>query len=187
MTALKALAVCGSLRKDSYNLKLLHTAQKIAREAGLTVSEADLKALDLPVYNYDLEAAEFPGRVKETAEMVKSSDVLLLASPEYNYSVSGALKNAIDWVSRSKPNPFNGKVAAIFGASTGPFGTVRGQNQLRQILTTVNVLVLPQPQVFVPLADTAFEDDGTLKNKATEQQLKDLLFKTFEFAEKMKR
>jgi len=179
---MRALAICGSLRKDSYNLKLLKLALKAAAEAGVETVTADLKELNLPMYDFDIETAGYPASVSRLAEMVKSSDVLLIASPEYNYSVSGALKNAIDWVSRVKPNPFSGKAAAIFGASPGPFGTVRGQNQLRQILTTVNVTALPQPQVLVMQAAEAFEADGSLKNKIAERNLQDLISKTLELA-----
>jgi chromate reductase len=186
MENIRVLAVCGSLRKGSYNLKLMGVAVKAALAAGVKVTEVDLKALGLPVYDGDIEAEWMPESVTALAEMVKACDVLLIASPEYNYSVSGALKNAIDWVSRVKPNPFSGKFAAIFGASTGPFGTVRGQNQLRQILSCVNVSVTAQPQVMVALADTAFEADGKLKNPLYEKNLKELLAKTFESAHRMK-
>jgi len=178
MASLKALAICGSLRKDSFNLKLLNIAKTVAQNAGLTVVAADLKELNLPLYNYDIEAAGFPEPVRKLSDMVKEADMLLIASPEYNYSFSGVLKNAIDWVSRVKPNPFNGKAAGIFGASTGAYGTVRGQNHLRQALTCVNVFVPAQPQVLVAMADTAFEVDGSLKNKDVEEKLKELILKT---------
>jgi chromate reductase, NAD(P)H dehydrogenase (quinone) len=181
MASLKALAICGSLRKGSFNLKLLNIAKTIAQNAGMTVNAADLKELNLPAYNYDIEVEGLPEPVGKLADMVKQSALLLIASPEYNYSIPGVLKNAIDWVSRVKPNPFNGKVAAIFGASPGAFGTVRGQNHLRQILTCVNVLVVAQPQVLVGMADTAFEADGSLKNKAVEEKLKELILKTSEY------
>jgi chromate reductase len=149
-------------------------------DAGVEVVMADLKALDLPIYDFDIEAVGMPANVLAVGEMVKACDVLLIASPEYNYSVSGALKNFIDWVSRIKPNPFSGKYAAIFGASTGMMGTVRGQNQLRQILSCVNVFLLPQPQALVAMAESAFEADGSLKNPLYEKNLKELLIKTFD-------
>ena len=187
MSELRALAVCGSIRKDSYNLKLLNIAKLIAEQSGARAITADLKTFNLPPYNFDVESAGFPDSVIELSNLVKASDVLLIASPEYNYSVSGVLKNAIDWVSRIRPNPFSGKVAAIFGASTGLIGTARGQHHLRQILTTINVFILPQPQVHVALAESAFEADGTLKNKTAENQLKELLQKTFELAERLKK
>jgi len=186
MGNIKALAVCGSLRKESFNLKLLNVAKKLAMKAGAEVVTAGLKMLDLPIYNFDIEAAGMPENVLKLGKMVKDCDVMIIASPEYNYSVSGALKNAIDWVSRMKPNQFSGKFAAIFGASTGPMGTVRGQNQLRQILSCVNVIVTPQPQVLVAMAETAFVADGSLKNKLYEKNLQELLDKTFDAARKTK-
>jgi chromate reductase, NAD(P)H dehydrogenase (quinone) len=185
MTVIKALAICGSLRKASFNQKLLNIAKTIAQNAGVTVTTADLKALNLPAYNYDTEAEGYPEPVKALSSMVSEADLLLIASPEYNYSIPGVLKNAIDWVSRVKPNPFSGKAAAIFGASTGVFGTVRGQNQLRQALTCVNVLMLSQPQILVGMADTAFETDGSLKNKAVEEKIRELIFKTCEYVRRI--
>lgn len=186
MNGLKGLAVCGSLRMGSYNLKLLNIAKYFAEGAGVKVVTADLRELNLPSYNFDVEVVGLPEPVKALSAMVKECDILLIASPEYNYSVSGVLKNALDWVSRIKPNPFAGKTAAVFGASTGPFGTVRGQNQLRQILTTLNVLVLSQPQVLVANAAEAFEADGTPKNREIAERLEILLSKTFELAGRLK-
>ncbi len=164
----------------------MNIAIKIAGEAGVKVTTADLKTLNIPDYDQDVQDAGFPEPVKQLAEMVKNADVFLIASPEYNYSVPGVLKNAIDWVSRVKPNPFGGKTAALFGASTGQFGTVRGQFQIRQIFLTLNVIALPQPQVLIADADNAFEPDGSLKNKTSMDSLRLLLQKTFELAEKMK-
>lgn len=186
MTALKAVALCGSLRSKSYNHKLLVLARQYAEAQGVEVAELDLKTLALPMYDSDLEATGFPEAVQKAKAAVESSDLLLVASPEYNYSVSGALKNIIDWLSRGTKNSWGGKVAAIFGASTGPIGTARGQLQLRTILTVVNVLVIPQPQVLVKLADDAFNPDGTLKDETTTGHLKKLIEKTVETARKLK-
>ena len=179
---MKVLGISGSLRKGSYNTKLLMLAKGFALEAGTDAEILDLNEINLPVYNYDIEAAGMPENVLKFKAKIESTDVLLIASPENNYSITTALKNAIDWGSRGKPNSWGGKIAAIFGASTGPMGTVRGQNQLRQILAGVNVLVLPQPQVFVANAETAFNEDGTLKNKTQEEQLKKLVLKTMKLA-----
>ncbi len=186
MADIKALAICGSLRKGSCNLRLLELAKKYAVEAGAEVIVADLKALDMPLYDFDIDSAGKPENVNILAEMVKACDLILIASPEYNYSVSGVLKNAIDWVSRVKPNPFSGKYAALFGASSGPMGTVRGQNHLRQILSCVNIIVTPQPQVLVAHGEEAFEADGSLKNPLYDKNLKELISKTIETARQMK-
>ncbi|MGA2091296.1 MAG: NAD(P)H-dependent oxidoreductase [Endomicrobiales bacterium] len=186
MNSLAALGICGSLRRGSYNLKLLKRALSIADEEGVSVGSVDQKIMNLPLYNADLEAAGVPEAVQTLKSMIEACDVLLIASPEYNYSMSGTLKNAIDWVSRIKPNPFSGKVAAIFGASTGVMGTGRGQLQLRQVLLAVDVLVLPQPQLFLSLADdNSFDKDGMLKNKVMEHQLRELLRATFKYAQKV--
>jgi chromate reductase, NAD(P)H dehydrogenase (quinone) len=184
MPRIKVLAFCGSLRSGSYNRKLLQIAMGFARELGADVTEVDLKELDLPIYNQDIQNAGFPENVKKIKKLVEETDALLIASPEYNYSISGALKNLIDWLSRGEKNSLGCKHAAIFGASNGPFGTVRGQFQLRSIFLAVNVSVLAQPQVLVPLADTAFSEAGGLKNIETENRLKKLIQLTLESIKK---
>jgi chromate reductase, NAD(P)H dehydrogenase (quinone) len=177
MKKIKVLAVCGSLRGGSFNRMLLRIAVKFASEAGAEVSELDLAKLGLPVYNKDIEEAGLPAPVKELKAAVETCDVLLIASPEYNHSIPGGLKNAIDWASRSG-NSFNGKFAAVFGASDGPIGTARMQPQLRQALACVNVAMLPQPQVFVRFAAEAFSGDGSLKDAKTAETLKKLVVDT---------
>jgi chromate reductase len=187
MNDLAVVGICGSLRRGSYNLKLLKRALSIAGEEGAFVQSVDQKAMNLPLFNADLESADVPEPVQPLKSVIETCDVLLIASPEYNYSVSGVLKNAIDWISRIKPNPFAGKVAAIFGASPSPMGTVRGQLQLRQILMTVDAIVLPQPQFFLSLADdNSFDKDGSLKNNVLDHQLRELVHATFAFAKKLK-
>jgi len=175
---LKAVGICGSLREGSHNRKLLKYASKIAGEMGVEIKELDLREFDLPLFNVDMEAKELPENVKKFKKEVEESHVLFIASPEYNYSVSGALKNALDWLSRGGKNSLNSKIAVLMGASTGPFGTVRGQTNLRQILACLNVMVLPQPQVLVPFAETAFNPDGSLKDEKTTAMLKRLLTTT---------
>ena len=123
--ALKVLGISGSLRKYSYNRKALQIAKKIASDLGAEVSEADLKELNLPIYDGDIEAQGLPESVKKFKAAVEVNDVLLIVSPEYNYSISGALKNAFGWASRGG-NSFDGKWAVIFGVSPGAFGTLRG-------------------------------------------------------------
>lgn len=113
---IKVLVISGSLRRDSFNRKLLNVAKKMAAELGAEVSEADLKELSLPVYDGGIEAQGMPESVQKLKAAVEATDVLLIASPEYNHSISGALKNAIDWLSRGE-NSLDGKLAAIFGAS----------------------------------------------------------------------
>jgi chromate reductase len=174
MQKLKVLGISGSLRRDSYNRKALQMAKRFAAEAGAEVTEVDLKELALPIYDGDIEAQGLPESVLRLKAAIEAAHVLLIAAPEYNHSISGALKNAIDWLSRQK-NSLDGKVAAIFGASTGVFGTARGQYHLRQTLASLNVLVIPQPQVYISSAADAFHPDGSFKNPKTAELLQRLV------------
>ncbi len=171
---IKLLAIAGSLRAGSYNRKLLKIAVRFAKEAGAQVETVDLKEPEIPMYDGDVEAQGFPQSVQRLRKKIASCDGLLLASPEYNFSVSGPMKNAIDWASRD-PNVLDGKAVAIFGASNGGFGTVRGQIHLREVLVGLNVWVIPMPQVHVSRAQDAFDEKGNLKDERTNQKLKELV------------
>lgn len=186
MPKLKVLAISGSLRRDSYNRKALRIATQIAEDLGAEIAEADLKELALPIYDGDIEAAGFPESVLKLKAMVEAADVLLIATPEYNFSVPAALKNALEWLSRGDEEA-DGKVAAIFGAATGGMGTVRAQLHLRQVLLDLNVLVLPKPQVHIRLARQAFNPDGSFSDQKTHELLKNLIQKTFDFALQLKK
>jgi chromate reductase len=172
MPGVRALAFAGSLRKESWNRKLLRVAIDAAREAGLDVQEFDLT--DVPLYNADVEAVGFPPPVEAFRAAIHDAAALIIATPEYNNSVPGVLKNAIDWASRP-PNALDGKVAAILGASTGSFGTVSAQRALRPVLVTLNVLTLPAPRVTIPRAAQAFEADGGLKDGPIVAQVRTLM------------
>ena len=185
MQKLKALGISGSLRRDSYNRKALQIAKRFAAEAGAEVTESDLKELALPIYDGDIEAQGLPESVLRLKAAVEAADVLLIASPEYNHSISGALKNAVDWLSRQK-NSLDGKVAAVFGASTGVFGTARGQYHLRQTLASLNVLVIPQPQVYIGSAADAFQADGSFKNPKTAELLQRLVARALTVARQIR-
>jgi chromate reductase len=178
---IKVDVICGSLRSGSFNRKLLREAVNIAAGMGTKVTEINLGELGLPVFNADLREKDFPSPVEKLKEMIASADVLLIATPEYNHSIPGPLKNAIDWAS-DITNPFSGKAAAIFGASTGLFGTLRAQIHLRQVLASLNVELLPQPQVFVRSAEDAFLPDGTLKDRQVFRQLERLIEETVNMA-----
>lgn len=186
MHKIRALAISGSLRTQSYNRKALQVAKKIAADFGAEVGELDLRELNLPLYDKDVQDQGMPAPVQKLKTAIETSDVLIIASPEYNYSISGALKNAIDWASRGEKNSFNGKVAIIFGASTGGFGALRGQAHLRQILQALNVFILPQPQVFISRAETAFNPDGSFSDPKTFDSLKTLIETSLAFASKIK-
>jgi chromate reductase len=175
------LAMAGSLRKESFNRRALIIAQKIASELGGNVHEIDLKTLALPVFDADLREHGFPQSVTTLKHEIESSDVLLIATPEYNHSIPGPLKNAIDWAS-DKTNPFDGKVAAIFGVSNGLNGTLRAQIHLRQVLAALNIELLPQPQVFIRSAREAFLPDGSLADAQITKQLRLLIEETMKLA-----
>ncbi|HLN33486.1 MAG TPA: NAD(P)H-dependent oxidoreductase [Gemmataceae bacterium] len=165
----RILALGGSTRKDSYNKKLVQIAAKGARLAGTEVTLIELRDLALPLFDQDLEAAQGPppGAIKLKRLMIEH-DGFLISSPEYNSSVTGVLKNAIDWASRPAPNEpplvaFKGKVATLMSASPGALGGLRGLVHLRAILGNIGVLVLPD-QVAVAKAFETFNEDGSLKD-----------------------
>lgn len=165
----KILAFAGSTRTDSFNKKLVQIAAEGARQAGASVTVIDLKDFPLPLFDQDLEAAEGqPENARKLKELFIQHQGLLIASPEYNSSVTPVLKNSIDWVSRSLPGEpalaaFQGKVASLVSASPGALGGLRGLVHLRSILGNIGVIVLPQ-QIAVPKAHEAFAADGTLKD-----------------------
>ena len=179
----KILAFAGSLRKDSYNKKLARIAADGARAAGAEVTLIDLKEFPLPVYDGDLESAEgLPTNAKKLKELFMKHQGLLIASPEYNSSIPGGLKNMIDWVSRaaSKEEPplacFDKKAAAILSASPGGLGGMRALVPLRAMLENIGVLVIPG-QVAVSRADEAFDTNGALKDTKQDAAVKKLAAK----------
>jgi NAD(P)H-dependent FMN reductase len=164
----KILAFAGSLRTESFNRKLVRIGVEGAQAAGAEVTLLDLRDFPLPLYDAEIEAAGFPEKALQLKKLFLEHHGLLLSSPEYNRSVSGVLKNSIDWVSRSAPGEkplacFTDKVAGLLGASPGPVGAMRGLMHLREILTHIKVLVIPD-QVTVPKANDAFAPDGSLKD-----------------------
>lgn len=169
---MKVLAICGSLRKASYNAMALRAAQKLA-PAGMTIEVADIAAI--PMYNDDVRVAGEPQPVADLKAKVRTADAVLLVSPEYNFSVPGVLKNTLDWMSRPPEPPFDGKVVAIMGASGGPLGTARGQYDLRKILVYMNTFTVNKPEVFIGNAASKFNADGELTDEATAKFISDLL------------
>lgn len=165
----KILAFAGSTGSTSFNKRLVKVAAAAARAAGADVTEVDLKDYPLPLYDSDLEARDgLPASAKKLQELMKAHRGLLISSPEYNSSISGVLKNAIDWLTRTeKAEPslacFEGKVCALLAASPGALGGLRGLVTVRSILSNIKVLVLPD-QVAVGKAHEAFGDDGKLKD-----------------------
>jgi chromate reductase len=159
----------GSLRSGSYNRALLRTAKALAPPSlQIMICELD----GIPLYNDDIETAGAPPSVVRLREVVRKSDALLIATPEYNHGVPGVLKNTIDWLSRPpRNNALNGKIAAVMGASLGMTGTARGQAQLRQALGATNTYALLQPEVLVAHAHEKFDADGRLTHQATREVL----------------
>jgi NAD(P)H-dependent FMN reductase len=169
-TVAKILAFGGSMRRDSFNKKLARLASEAVRAAGGESTFVDLRDLPMPVFDQDLEASDgLPANAKKFKELLLAHDGLLIASPEYNSSITAVLKNAIDWASRpSVPNEpglacFAGKVAALMSASPGALGGLRGLVHLRSILGNIQVVVLPH-QFALVRAHEAFNADGTLKD-----------------------
>jgi len=173
----KMLVFAGSLRSGSYNKKLARVAAKYAEEAGADVTYLDLRDLDLPMYDGDLEDAHgLPEGAKKLKELMKSHDGFLIAAPEYNSSVTAALKNAIDWASRpmegEKPlEAFTDKVAGLMSASPGALGGLRGLFQLRFILSNIRVIVIPD-QHAISQANQVFDEDGALKDEKHAEKIK---------------
>ena len=172
---IRVLGISGSLRQGSYNSALLRAAGHLLPE-GLTLDTADLSGI--PLYNDDVRAQGYPDAVQHFREQISAADALLIATPEYNFSIPGVLKNAIDWASRPDPNkqvPLKGKPVAIMGAATGLFGTVRAQHHLRQILVYTDNPVVNTPQVLVMTAKDKFDANLHLTDEATRGFLRDLL------------
>ena len=168
MSGPKILAFAGALRTQSWNKKLIRIGAAMARDAGAEVHLIDLRDYPMPFYDGDLEAADgLPPKAHELKTMMLSSDAFLLSCPEYNSSISGVLKNTIDWISRPRPdepNAFKGRIAGLLAASPGNLGGVRGLLTVRQVLTTLGVLVVPT-QFALSQAPNAFAEDGTLKDE----------------------
>lgn len=158
----RLLAFAASLRRASYNRKLIDLAAGLARLAGATVDLADFREFDMPLFDADLLAASgMPPGAEELRRRLNLADGVVIASPEYNFSMPGVLKNAIDWMSRMKPMPLRGKSGFLLAASSGQVGGIRGLWQLRIPLEGLGVFV--QPDMYtLPWADRAFEPDGGL-------------------------
>ena len=169
---LKVLAFAGSLRRGSYNKALIRAAVELAPE-GMKIEVFDLEGI--PPFNQDYEDNP-PARVKEFKEKIASADALLISTPEYNYSVSGVLKNALDSASRPKVgNSLEGKPVAIMSASTGRFGGARAQYHLRQTFVFLNMHPINRPEVMLSDASHNVDENGNLTNEQTRDLIKQLL------------
>ncbi len=166
------LGIAGSLRKGSYNRAALRAAQALAPE-GTRVETFDLDGI--PPFNQD-EEKQPPAKVTELKARIRSADAILFVTPEYNYSIPGVLKNAIDWASRPYgDNAWDGKPVAVMGASIGNVGTARAQYHLRQVFVFLNMHPINQPEVMIGNAAERFDAEGNLVDENTRKHIRRLL------------
>jgi len=161
---LTILGIPGSLRKASFNRALLRAAIELA-PAGVRLETADIS--QFPPYDQDVQDAGAPPPVVVLRDAIKKADAVLFVTPEYNYSLPGVLKNAIDWASRPPEQPFAGKPMGVIGASGGPGGTMRAQYHLRQIAVFLDMHPINKPELFVRSAGSLFDATGKLTDEPT--------------------
>jgi chromate reductase len=166
------LAICGSLRAGSYNRAALRTAIEL-RPPGMTIETADIAAF--PLYHEDVRAQGFPPPVETLRRQIAAADALLFVTPEYNYSIPGVLKNAIDWASRPPDQPFAGKPVAIMGAAAGMAGSARAQYDLRRCCVFLDMHPLNKPEVLIGQAQTKFDAEGRFTDEVGRGLIRDLL------------
>lgn len=184
--SVRILAFSGSTRRDSYNKKLLAAIVAAVRAQGSEVSEIDLAAYSMPLYNRDLEDAEgLPENTKKLIALITEHDALLITSPEYNSYFTPLLKNTIDWCTRGDDNPFEGKVAAVASASPGIHGGVRSMTHARQLLAHLGAHVVPA-QCILPGADKAFDPSGKLVSERSQKAVNNLAKALLETAQRFK-
>lgn len=171
---MKILAFTPALRKASTNRKLVAWAAELARKHGAEVDLADFHEFDVPSYDEDLKEKGFPPGTLKFAERIQAADGLLLSLPEYNFSIPGNFKNAIDWISRLRPQPLRGKSALLLAASIGAIGGIRGLWQSRIPLEGLGVYVYPDMYT-LPHSGEAFGDDGNFRDEQQLQRLEKIV------------
>ena len=169
---IKVLGICGSLRTGSYNRAALRTAIEL-KPPRMKIETAEIGSIS--PYNEDVRAQGFPPPVETLGRQIREADALLFATPEYNYSLPGVLKNAIDWASRLPDQPFAGKPVAIMGAAAGMGGTARAQYDLRRCCVYLDMHPLNKPEVFIGLAHTKFDAEGHFTDEAGRGFIRDML------------
>src|SRR5450755_4064170 len=183
---LNVLVICGSLRKGSYNAALTRALPELAPPDMKLIAAPPIETF--PLYNADIQDAGFPAPVNDMAEAIRGADGVLFVTPEYNWSMPGVLKNAIDWVSRLKEQPFKDKPVAIQSASQGPLGGARMQYHWRMSMTFLNAFIFGTPEVFVGSAQNKFDKETlALTDQATKDVIKTQLAAFAKFIAKMKR
>lgn len=183
MSDFRILGVSGSLRKGSFNTMALRAAQELA-PAGVVVEMAEIG--DLPLFNEDVREQGYPPAAQRFRSQVKDCDAVLFAAPEYNYSISSPLKNAIDWASRPPDQPFSEKPVAIISAATGPMGGVRAQLHLRQAMTSINAHTLNAPQIMITMAASKFDADGRFTDQVGRDLIKQQIDELVKWARRLK-
>jgi Predicted flavoprotein len=180
------LVICGSLRKGSYNAALTRALPELAPPDMKLITAPPIGSF--PLYNADVQdASGFPAPVNELAEAIRAADGVLFVTPEYNWSMPGVLKNAIDWVSRMKDQPFKEKPVAIQSCSQGPLGGARMQYHWRMSMTFLNAFIFGTPEVFVGSAQNKFDKETlTLTDQATKDVIKTQLAAFAKFIKRMK-
>jgi chromate reductase len=177
------LGIAGSLRRDSYNRSALRAAAQLT-PARATIEEFQLDGI--PAFNQD-EEQDPPATVVEFKRRIRAADALLFVTPEYNYSIPGVLKNAIDWASRPHgDSAWIGKPAAIMGASMGAIGTARAQYHLRQVFVFLNVYAINQPEVMIGNAAERFDAHGNLRDETSKKLIRQLLQNLVDWTERLR-
>jgi chromate reductase len=172
-SAFRILGIAGSLRAKSYNRALLRAARELSPE-GIEIEIFDLD--DIPPYNQDIEEINDPEIVREFKEKIRSADALLIATPEYNYSIPGVLKNALDWASRPPgASVLRHKPIGIMGATTGNFGTARSQLALRQMFVFTRSYVMVEPELLMFKASERFDENGNLIDQQSRQMVREIV------------
>jgi chromate reductase len=181
---IKVLGFAGSLRQRSFNRAALRAAVELAPE-GMTIETFDLAPI--PLYNDDVKQQGFPPAVEAFRDQIRTADAVLIVTPEYNYSVPGVLKNAIDWASRPPDQPFDGKPIAIMGTSPGRLGTARAQYHLRQFFVFLNAHIVNRPEVMIAGAPQMFDEELRLTDEPTREFVAKLLISLAEWTRRHRR
>lgn len=171
----KIIAISGSLRKDSHNTNLLKALVKINQELNNDIEIEIVDISKFPLFNQDIET-NYPSEIQNIKDKILNSDGIIFATPEYNRSIPGVIKNAIDWLSRPYgTSPFNQKKALIMGASIGQVGTAIAQSHLKEILLFLNMQLFGQPEIYITFANDKFNTNGELIDEKTKELLKSSL------------
>lgn len=180
---IRVLGFAGSLRKNSYNRAALRAAQGVMPE-GATLEIYDLATI--PLYNDDIREKGYPPEVQDFRDKIAAADAIVMVTPEYNYSISGILKNAIDWASRPPGPPLTQKPCAIMGATMGLWGTVKAQHHLRQCCVFLDLWPINKPEVLIAQAQNKFDAAGNLTDEATKKVIAELMTNLVAWTKRLK-